>query len=506
MRSVVVLHPGWDAVHGAHGTEHSYRTYERVVRAVTGVSPLVEVESAGRLVFAARGPSRYFGGEQAMVDDVQARVHAAGSAQSGSAQPGPVRFGIGIAGSRFAASAAAAAAVGGAPVIVGDDVTTVFLSRLPVGLLAGLADVPGDVVDLFVRLGLHTCGAVAGLGERALIERFGLDGLRVHRLVTGRDERMLDPGAPPPDIVRAVHFDDPLVAVHNVVLSARACIEDTVAAVAATGRQCVRMLVACETDNAETNERIWTEPRGFDAPGVARRISWQLDGWLVPAGDSVAGDLDPDPGDTVSAGVTRVSLTPLECREVLVDQLQLWGGNRENAERAARAVSLAVATGGTLSVTVPQWSGGRDVSGEYERIPVDLVDLRDAVAAETRVDSGRGTPRDWSGAIPVPSPALVHTSPRKVEVHAADGTRVTVTGRHELSSVPARVTVGERVFEVAAHAGPWPVEERWWDPARRRRVARLQVLVRPAGRGDEAGHVLLLVLESGVWSLLARYD
>jgi protein ImuB len=68
------------------------------------------------------------------------------------------------------------------------------------------------------------------------------------------------------------------------------------------------------------------------------------------------------------------------------------------------------------------------------------------------------------------------------------------------------VTVGERVFEVAAHAGPWPVEERWWDPARRRRVARLQVLVRPVGRGDEAGHVLLLVLESGAWSLLARYD
>jgi len=496
MRSVVVLHPGWDAVHGEHGAEHSYRTYERVVRTVTGVSPLVEVESAGRLVFAARGPARYFGGEQAMADDVQARIHAVGSA----------RFGVGIAGSRFAAAAAAAAAVGGAPVIIGDDATTPFLSRLPVGLLVGLADVPGDVVDLFGRLGLHTCGAVAGLGERALIERFGLDGMRVHRLVTGRDERMLDPGAPPPDIVRAVHFDDPLVAVHNVVLSARACIEDTVAAVAATGRQCVRMLVACETDNAETNERIWTEPRGFDAPGVARRISWQLDGWLVPAGDPAAGDPGFASVDTVSAGVTRVTLTPLECREVLVDQLQLWGGNRENAERAARAVSLAVATGGTVSVTVPQWSGGRDVSGEYERIPVDLVDLRDAAAAETRVDSGRGTPRDWSGAIPVPSPALVHTSPRQVEVHAADGSRVTVTGRHELSSVPARVTVGERVFEVAAHAGPWPVEERWWDPARRRRVARLQVLVRPVGRGDEAGHVLLLVLESGAWSLLARYD
>ena len=489
MRSVVVIHPGWDAVHGGHGAEHSYRIYERVVRAVTAVSPLVEVEDAGRLVFAARGPARYFGGEQAALAAVREAVAAA---------DGTV-FGIGVAGSRFAAAAAATAAVGADPVSVDDPHTTGFIARLPVHLLHGLAGVPHDVTDLFARLGLHTCGAVAALGESALIERFGLDGRRVHRLVTGTDERMLDPGAPPPDIVRAVDFDAPLVAVRNVVASSRGCIDDALHAVEATGRQCVRILVACETDNAETNERIWTEPRGFDAPGVARRLSWQLDGWLVAGAD------EPDDGtDTVSAGVVRVTLTPLECRDVLVEQPLLWGGNRENAERAARAVSLAVATGGTQSVTVPQWSGGRDVSGEYERIPVDLVDLRDATAAEVRVDTGRGVPRQWRGAVPVPSPAVVHSPPRGADVLAADGTRVTVTGRHELSAAPVTVTVGGRRFTVRAHAGPWPVEERWWDPLRRRRMARLQVLVNDGGRGPE--RVLLLALESGTWSLLAHYD
>lgn len=489
MRSVVVIHPGWDAVHGGHGAEHSYRTYERVVRAVTAVSPLVEVEDAGRLVFAARGPARYFGGEQAALDAVREAVAAADGAV----------FGIGAAGSRFAAAAAALAAVGSAPVSIDDPRTAGFIARLPVRLLHDLAGVPHDVTDLFGRLGLHTCGAVAALGESALIERFGLDGRRVHRLATGTDERMLDPGAAPPDIVRAVDFDTPIVAVRNVVASSRGCIDDALRAVESTGRQCVRILVACETDNAETNERIWTEPRGFDAPGVARRLSWQLDGWLVAGAD------EPDAGtDTVSAGVVRVTIAPLECRDVLVEQPLLWGGNRENAERAARAVSLAVATGGTRSVTVPQWSGGRDVSGEYERIPVDLVDLRDASAAEVRVDTGRGVPRQWRGAVPAPSPAVVHSPPRGADVFAADGARVTVTGRHELSAAPETVMVGDRRFTVRAHAGPWPVEERWWDPLRRRRMARLQVLVNDGGRGPE--HVLLLALESGTWSLLAHYD
>ena len=75
-----------------------------------------------------------------------------------------------------------------------------------------------------------------------------------------------------------------------------------------------------------------------------------------------------------------------------------------------------------------------------------------------------------------------------------------VTGRGLLTAEPARLQVGtSRPSAVVAWAGPWPVEERWWDPARARRRARLQVL-------DERGVARLLGLEGGRWRVEAVYD
>jgi protein ImuB len=52
---------------------------------------------------------------------------------------------------------------------------------------------------------------------------------------------------------------------------------------------------------------------------------------------------------------------------------------------------------------------------------------------------------------------------------------------------------------VVAWAGPWPLEERWWDPASARRRARLQVVT-------DAGTAWLVVLEAGAWRAEAAYD
>jgi protein ImuB len=69
-----------------------------------------------------------------------------------------------------------------------------------------------------------------------------------------------------------------------------------------------------------------------------------------------------------------------------------------------------------------------------------------------------------------------------------------------LTAVPAQVRVGTgRWAAVVAWAGPWPVEERWWDPERHRRRARLQVL-------DGHGVARLLTLEGGRWWVEAIYD
>jgi protein ImuB len=71
-----------------------------------------------------------------------------------------------------------------------------------------------------------------------------------------------------------------------------------------------------------------------------------------------------------------------------------------------------------------------------------------------------------------------------------------------MSGDPARVTIGEHRYDVVAWAGPWPVEERWWDPRRARRAVRLQLLVRRTG---EANVALVAVLERRAWRLAAVY-
>ena len=74
-----------------------------------------------------------------------------------------------------------------------------------------------------------------------------------------------------------------------------------------------------------------------------------------------------------------------------------------------------------------------------------------------------------------------------------------VTGRGAISAPPARVAVGQATLgPIAAWAGPWPLDERWWDPARRRRAARFQLLT-------ESGRAYLAMVEGGQWWVIARY-
>ena len=74
-----------------------------------------------------------------------------------------------------------------------------------------------------------------------------------------------------------------------------------------------------------------------------------------------------------------------------------------------------------------------------------------------------------------------------------------VTGRGGLVAEPARVRIAEAWQPVAAWAGPWPVDDQWWDEASARRVARFQVV-------GVDGSAWLLVLENGQWWLEAVYD
>ncbi len=102
--------------------------------------------------------------------------------------------------------------------------------------------------------------------------------------------------------------------------------------------------------------------------------------------------------------------------------------------------------------------------------------------------------------MPDPAPAIVHPAPLPAEVVDAAGAGVTVDGRSLLSAPPSRLRVeGGGWTAIAAWAGPWPVDERWWDPGAHRRLARLQVTT-----GEGAAH--LLKLTGGRWWVEATYD
>ena len=85
------------------------------------------------------------------------------------------------------------------------------------------------------------------------------------------------------------------------------------------------------------------------------------------------------------------------------------------------------------------------------------------------------------------------------ELLDAAGRAVAVSGRGELSAAPATLAVGGRPpLAVTGWAGPWPLDERWWDPRRHRRLARFQVVT-----ADGAAHLVLA--EHRAWWVAATY-
>jgi protein ImuB len=94
---------------------------------------------------------------------------------------------------------------------------------------------------------------------------------------------------------------------------------------------------------------------------------------------------------------------------------------------------------------------------------------------------------------------LVHPEAPPVELVDGTGRLVGVSGRGSISSTPETLVAGGATHRVVAWAGPWPADERWWDPGARRRRARVQVVT-----GEGTAH--LLSLEGGRWTLEATYD
>ena len=467
----------------AHDPDGDARRFEGVVTAIAALIPRIEITEPGMLSFLAKGPSRYFGGEAAMAERMR-NLATSVLAEAGTALEAVGGFGVGVADGRFAATIAAQqSAAHSPPVIVanGPAATARFLAPFPVQLLASVAGLDGEFVQLLQRLGIRQLGDLAALSPADVLARFGRAGEFAHRLASGGDDRPPDTVEPPSGLVAIQVLEDPAHHVDTLVFIARQLADELSGALSADGKVCTRLIITAETDHSERNERLWYRSTGLSAAAMVERARWQLDAWVNSA--------------ALSAGVTMLRLEPIEVRSDDGVQLGLWGGRTQADEWAARAVARLATLAGADHVVVPAATGGRLPGDAYAWVPAVTADLADPAQRLTPIDG------PWPGNLPSPAPAVVHADPVAIEVRDAEGRAVRVTGRGSVGAPPATVQRGGTAAStetVVAWAGPWPLEERWWDAARARRSARFQLLT-------GSGALLLVSLERQRWWLLGEY-
>ena len=488
-RVLVVWCPDWPD----QGTEGA-RAFEQVVAAVEDLCPRVEVLHPGACAIGARGPSRYFGGEEVLARKIIDAVACCGFACR-----------VGVADGMFAAQLAARAPrseILDAALIVVPGGTPAFLASQPVGSLED-----PELADLLPRLGIRTLGEFAMLPAIEAGNRFGAQGALAHRLARGLDPRPLVPRPPSADLSVSIEFDPPAELSEPVVFAAKALAEQMHAGLAARGLACVRVQAQATCADGQEITRLWRHDGLLSSLAVAERVRWQLAGWQPARGDADEGTADEDEGTAdkrvadervadggtadegcTVGGIMLLRLVPDQLVRATGRQLGLWG-DAVVSDRVARAALRVQAMLGHGSVVRPLLAGGRDPAEQVTPVPF-------GDAADPALPSGR----PWPGRLPAPAPATVYPVPLPARVIDASGVTVTVTGRALVSAPPARLSAdGGPLLTVTSWAGPWPVTERWWRPEGARRRARFQLVA-------EDGSAWLAAVQDGQWLIEASYD
>jgi protein ImuB len=429
------------------------RAFETVLGAIEDVSASVTPIRPGLCALAA--PSRFYGDEERAAAVVAQRL----------VEVGVWDVRIGVAEGMFAAEQAARHAGPQDWLIVPAGSSAEFLSGLPIAVLDD-----AELVSLLRRLGLRTLADFTALSVTDVTTRFGSRGAWLHRLARGADVRLAAGREAPADVTAAVSFEPPLAQIEPIVFSSRRTAEHCIAELARHGLVATTVRIETLGEDGASSIRTWGHSRWFSAGDLVDRLYWQL-------------QADPLPEPAAS-----IRFVPEQVESLADHGEGLWGAARDT--RIERSVARLQGMLGPEAVVAPAVQGGR--SPRERQLAVPWGD---------RVENPRRRGLPWPGSIPPPAPTRIFPDPAAAAVVAADGRRVGVSPRGAVTAEPAlvRTAPGEEFLAIQSWAGPWPIDELWWDPAGARQVARFQFVA-------VDGSAWLLLVENGTWWTEARYD
>lgn len=456
------------------------KTFVRVLDIVRDMVPNVSLVRPGRLECDARGPSRYFGGESNAAHELRDRVRALGIDD----------VFIGVADTRFASYVAARIApynedksgVFIAP--TGKESTTEFLAVQPLSLL----DAP-DMTSLLVRVGLSTLGDVAAMTAGDMLARFGPEGERIYALVTAheddRDEREVS--VQHQALSEEYVSEDPLVSSEQAAFVAKNLAHRLSERLDNEALVCSELEIETYLSSGETCTRIWRVESSAFEQVVASRVLLQCDEWISQKGRENIEVSYADAhiySESFPRGITKVIVHALHVVGSHRRQISLFGADPSRDEDALRVVERVKGLVGGTSVVELVPIGGR-MPGEsvvFREFSHTLDDLTSSgFRSNLFVDadeSDLSCALHWPGAVIGKAPMCEYSPPVSARLLDSQNYPIRIHATGLANADPAFIECGALTpgrQEITNFAGPWPLEDRWWDSDKRRRVCRFQI-------------------------------
>lgn len=296
--------------------------HRQLLKALAPFSPIVETVELGQVCLEASGLKRLYGLDEKLARSIRDVIKRETNLLSQ----------VGIASNRFVAGVAAQLATYSKPRVILNGEERAFLGPLLIDFLPASE----QTKRFLVILGINTIGQVAQMPKDALAKQFGAEGVFMHNLALGYDNRPLSPTPKDPALRGQICFEDPVFDLTVLKAKIERAVSDLAIFMRRDGRKAQGLVLELSLEDGGT---LQTGTHLKEATSDPARITQRLDSLLV--------SLD------FKAGVTEavVHLFPLKPYHDGIRQLGLFGylqkARKERVKQVVRRIN-EIMGGGTV--------------------------------------------------------------------------------------------------------------------------------------------------------------